>query len=206
VAPNVLHERPPLVSITASAGVLIVGRRPEAPRNVPRDSTRTHIRREDSADVLKANNVWTRSAFNTNAPGLDWSAFFDAAGLQQQSTFVVWHPAAFVGESALAASEPIETWREYLAYVTINRWSELLPKAFADERFDFFGRTLAGTPQIPDRWKGAVASTNAALGDAVGRLYVTRYFPETAKKAAQTMAADQDGLRTAHRPARLDVC
>src|SRR5262249_39221361 len=142
-----------------------------------------------SEDVQKA-KPWARGDFEHNAPGLDWSAFFSAAKLDSQPTFVVWHPAATAGESALAASEPIEVWKDYLSYVTISHWSSLLPKAFAEERFDFFGRTLSGTQQMPDRWKRAVRSTNAAIGDAVGKMYVAKYFPPASKARAQAMVAD----------------
>jgi len=72
----------------------------------------------------------------------------------------------------------------------LNRWSSLLPKAFAEERFDFYGKVLSGTPQMPERWKRATASTNAAMGDAVGQLYVRRYFSPDAKAKAQAMVAD----------------
>ncbi|HWW86089.1 MAG TPA: M13 family metallopeptidase, partial [Vicinamibacterales bacterium] len=101
-----------------------------------------------------------------------------------------WQPAAITGEAALAGSEPIDTWKDYLSYTTISHWSSLLPKAFADERFELFGRTLSGTQQMSDRWKRAVRSTNAALGDAVGRMYVAKYFPPASKARAQAMVAD----------------
>jgi predicted metalloendopeptidase len=151
---------------------------------------RAHASREDSEDVHKANNPWTRADFDTKAPGLDWAAFFEGAGLGHQAAFVVWQPSAVRGESALVASEPLDAWRSYLRYIVINQWSGLLPKAFADERFAFFGKVLSGTPQMPDRWKRAVASTNGALGDAVGRLYVARYFPPEAKQRAEAMVGE----------------
>jgi putative endopeptidase len=151
---------------------------------------RVHATREESQDVHKANNPWTRAEFDKKAPGVDWSTYFEAAGLDRQASFIVWHPSAVKGEAALVASEPIGVWKEYLAYLMVNRWSGLLPKAFADERFDFFGKTLSGTPQMADRWKRGVASANAALGDAVGRMYVARHFPPASKQAAQAMVAD----------------
>jgi predicted metalloendopeptidase len=102
----------------------------------------------------------------------------------------VWQPDAIKGESALVASEPIDAWNDYLAYIVVNHWSSLLTKALRDERFDFFGRTLSGTPQMADLWKRAVASVNGALGDAVGRLYVAKYFPPASKRRAEAMVAD----------------
>jgi putative endopeptidase len=133
---------------------------------------------------------WARADFDGHAPGLDWAAYFKAAGLESQRAFIVWQPAALAGESALAASEPIEAWKDYLSYIVLSHWSGLLTKAFADERFDFFGRTLSGTPQMAEPWKRAVASANAAMGDAVGKLYVAKYFPPASKTRAQAMVAN----------------
>jgi putative endopeptidase len=151
---------------------------------------KVHVGRADSEDVHKANNPWSRADFSAKAPGLDWAAFFTAAGLDAQAQLIVWQPAAIVGESALVASEPLDTWKIYLSYTLLNHWSNLLPAAFANERFDLYGKALSGTPQMPDRWKRAVASTNGALGDAVGRIYVAHYFPASAKAKAQAMVAD----------------
>ncbi len=150
---------------------------------------RVHAPREESEDVHKV-KPWARADFDSRAPGLDWAAYFNAAGLDAQRAFIVWQPDAVVGESALAASEPIDAWKDYLSYIALNHWSSLLTKAFADERFDFFGRTLSGTPQMPDAWKRAVSSTNGAMGDAVGKLYVAKYFPPASKTRAQAMVAN----------------
>ncbi|MGZ3404374.1 MAG: M13 family metallopeptidase [Phenylobacterium sp.] len=151
---------------------------------------KAHAPRGDSEDVLKANNPWARADFAKNAPGLDWTAYFTAAGLQARPQFIVWHPGAVTGEAALVASQPLETWKAYLAYLQINHYSGVLPKAFADERFAFYGTTLSGTPQQQARWKRAVNSTNNALGEAVGKLYVAKYFPPEAKAKVQAMVGD----------------
>ncbi len=151
---------------------------------------KVHSSRADSEDVQKANNPWKREDFAIKAPGLDWDTFFHAAGLDGQSLFIVWQPSAFTGESALIGSEPLEDWKDYLIYQALDGWSSLLPKAFVQERFAFFGKILSGTPQLRERWKRAVDSCNSALGDAVGQLYVKRYFPPESKAKAEAMVAD----------------
>ena len=78
-------------------------------------------------------------------------------------------------------------WKEYLTFHVIDRWSGLLPKPFAAERFKFYSTTLNGIPQQSARSKRAVNNTSAALGDAVGKLYVKQYFPPEAKAKIQTM-------------------
>lgn len=146
-----------------------------------------HATRTDSADIQKANNPWPTRDFGTKAPGLDWTTFFKAAGLAGQPTIVVWHPGAVTGISALVASQPLDVWKEYLTFRVIDRWSGLLPKAFATERFNFYSTAVNGIPQQSDRWKRAVNNTSAALGDAVGELYVKKYFPPADKAKIQAM-------------------
>lgn len=148
---------------------------------------RTHRSVGDTGDPGKGYNPWTRADFDAKAKGIDWSAYFDAAGIGAQKNFVAWQPEAITGEAALVASTPIETWKDYLAFHLIDRSSGLLPKAFVDERFAFYGKTLAGTPQITARWKRGVGGVNGALGEAVGKLYVAKYFPPADKAAVQAM-------------------
>ena len=146
-----------------------------------------HVSRTDSEDVHKANNPWTPKEFAKKAPGLEWTGFFRAAGLAGQPYIIVWQPHGIVGISALAKSEPLEGWRDYLAFHALDRNSFLLPKRFDDERFHFYGTVLAGIPEQRARWKRAVGGTDGALGDEVGKMYVAHYFPAEAKQKAQAM-------------------
>ena len=140
-----------------------------------------HWTRTQSVDVLKANNHWPRDQFVRRAPGIDWTTFFDAAKLQAAPVFIVWQPSAVTGISALVQKEPLDAWRDYLTFHTIDHHASVLPRPFVEELFAFYGKTLAGTPQVPERWKRAVDATNDALPDAVGRIYVQRHFPPEAK-------------------------
>jgi putative endopeptidase len=148
-----------------------------------------HWTRTASADVEKANNHWARTDFDRKAPGIDWAALLDAAGLGAAPTFIVWQPDAIIGIATLVGSEPLSTWREYLAFRAVDHNAGVLPKAFVDEGFSFYGKMLTGTTQQQDRWKRAVNATNAALGDAVGKMYVQRFFPPEAKAQLKTMVA-----------------
>jgi putative endopeptidase len=155
--------------------------------DLERKIANAHTSRTDSEDVHKANNPWRLRDFSAKAPGLDWGSYFRAAGLSAQPMIMVWHPGGVTGISALVSNQPLSVWKEYLTFRAIDRASALLPKAYADERFNFYGRTLSGVPQQRDRWKRAVSSTSNALGDAVGKLYVKRYFPPEAKAKVQAM-------------------
>ncbi|MBD0371737.1 MAG: M13 family metallopeptidase [Pyrinomonadaceae bacterium] len=155
--------------------------------DLERKIAEAHVSRTDSADVHKANNPWRLREFSTKAPGMNWTSYFRAAGLSAQPVIMVWHPAGVKGISALVGNQPLSVWKEYLIFHAIDRASFLLPKAFADESFKFYGTTLNGVPKQRERWKRAVSSTSGALGDAVGKLYVRRYFPPEAKAALQAM-------------------
>jgi putative endopeptidase len=149
-----------------------------------------HITLAENEDIHKANNTWTQADFDAKAPGLDWAEYFRGAGLSKQASFIVWQPTAFSGESSLVASAELETWKDWLAFHLIEAYAGVLPKAFADERFAFFGKTLSGTTQQRPRWQRGVATVDALLGDAVGQIYAQRYFPPEAKAQAEAMVAN----------------
>ncbi|GGA37961.1 M13 family metallopeptidase [Dyella nitratireducens] len=141
----------------------------------------------DSEDIHKAQHVWNLADFAQHAPGLNWKVYFHAAQLGDQPRFGVWQPAATIGLAALVGSEPIDTWKALLRYHAIDNAAPLLPKAYADLHFDFYGTTLQGTPKQAERWKRAVDAASNDLGDAVGQIYVKRYFPPSSKTKVQEM-------------------
>jgi endothelin-converting enzyme/putative endopeptidase len=151
---------------------------------------KTHATREESVDVRKADNTWTAKDFASKAPGIDWPAFFKAARVAGQNKFTVWHPNAVAGEAKLIANGDLATWKDYLAFHRVNHFASLLPKAFADQRFEFYGKALTGTPQQSLRWKRALSATNGALDEAVGKIYVSRYFPAESKVKVQQMVSN----------------
>jgi putative endopeptidase len=149
----------------------------------------SHASRAESEDAKKASR-WSRADFDAKAPGVDWTELFTAAGLAGQPEIVVWHPGAVTGAAALLASEPIETWKDYLAFHALDHFANVLPDAFGQERFAFHGTALAGTPQRRERGKRSVDAVNNALGEAVGRIYVERHFPPAARARVQEMVAN----------------
>jgi putative endopeptidase len=144
----------------------------------------------DSEDIHKANNPWHPADFTAKAPGIDWPEYFHAAGLEKQQTFIVWQPTAFTGEAALVASEPIDAWKDLLAYHLIEQYATATSKALADEHFAFFGTTLSGATQQRPRDFRADALVSTTLGDPVGQIYAKRFFPPEAKAQVETMVAN----------------
>jgi endothelin-converting enzyme/putative endopeptidase len=144
----------------------------------------------DSENIDKANNPWSAADFSTKAPGLDWKEYFRAAGLEHQASFIVWQPTAFTGEAALVASTPIETWKDYLSYHLLEQYGGVLPAKFADEEFDFFGKTLQGAQQQRPREQRGIRVVNMVLGDAVGKIYAEQYFSAEQKAKVQALVAN----------------
>jgi predicted metalloendopeptidase len=148
-----------------------------------------HATRVESEDVHSA-VPWKRADLPLKAPGLDWPALLEAAGLSEPPVIIVWHPKAVTGLAALVSKQPLDRWKDWLALHAIESAAAFLPKAFGDEHFSFYGKALSGIPQIRPRWQRGIDLTNFALGDAVGRMYVERYFPAETKAKAEAMARD----------------
>lgn len=114
-------------------------------------------------------------------PGVDWTTFRTITGIEGETTVNVNQPSALTGIAQLVETVPIADWKAWMRYHTLRSSSPALPKAFRDETFAFYGKTLSGTPQQEERWKQAVNLTTGALGEAIGQDYVARYFPPEAK-------------------------
>ncbi len=153
---------------------------------------KVHATRVQSADVGLP-QVWSREQLTQKAPGLDWPVLLDAAGLKDAPSFTVWHPTAVTGLSALVAKAPLEVWKDWLAFHTVNRVGSFLPKVFVDAWFAFNIKTLFGIPQQRPRWESGVEATSAALGEVLGKLYVERHFPAEAKAKVRAMVDDITG-------------
>jgi len=147
----------------------------------------SHWTRVQQRQIDKLYNPMTHAEMATNMPGFAWHDFLVAAGLAGEPTIIVAHPSALKGAAELVQSVPIDTWKEYLTFRTIAAAAPLLPRAFVEESFAFNGKTLSGTPQLKDRWKRGTDLIGGTMGEAVGQLYVERYFPPEAKAKADQL-------------------
>ncbi|ELT43268.1 M13 family metallopeptidase [Arthrobacter nitrophenolicus] len=120
------------------------------------------------------------------------ATWFEAAGIDgdKRQEIVVSTPPFFEGAAGLLESEPLSVWQEWLAMRVISAAAPYLSAAFVDANFAFYGTTISGTPRNKDRWKRGVGVVEAALGEAVGQIYVARHFPETHKARMQTLVAN----------------
>jgi len=126
-------------------------------------------------------NIRTLAQLQELAPGFPWQALFMPAGIATRPSYDVAEVDAVGAIGKLFTETPIATWQSYLTVHYLDSMASVLPKAFDEEHFDFYGHKLAGQPQQRERWKRAVAATNLALGEAVGQLYVAKYFPPAEK-------------------------
>ena len=149
---------------------------------------RSHATPEASADEHNTNTLWTRADFAREAPGMDWTAFFAAAGLARQQTFVAWQPGALKGAAALVVSQPLQAWKDYLRIRLIGRYAEVLPRALLAQAMMLRGAP-AGWEQPGSREQRALEATQSALGDAIGKMYVERHFPPESKARLQVIVA-----------------
>src|ERR1022692_3385167 len=131
------------------------------------------------------------SQLATLASGIAWDRFLKATGAPPVSELNVANPDFFKGMNALLASNDLETVKTYLRWQLIHASDSLvLPQAFDDEIFDFYRRKLAGQPEQRARWKRCVQATDAALGEALGQVYVSQEFPPSSKQATVQMVHD----------------
>lgn len=167
----------------AAGGRADVSRRADAVLALEREIAAAHASRADTDDVWKTDNTWRRVDFAARAPGLDWTAFFRAAGLDGVPGVVVWQPSAVIGTAALAARAPLASWKDYLWLRTVEHYADLVGDVDGE-------RPPADGAPGPDARVRAAAATDVALAPAVGELYARRHFPAAAKARAAQMAAE----------------
>ncbi len=120
------------------------------------------------------------------APGFDWPAWFDAAGLPRADLNVT-EPKFLAAVDALLSEAPLSTWKAYLQWQVLRASAGSLSRPFVEESFAFYGRELAGAREMKPRWKRCAESTDSLLGEALGRKYVERHFPPEAKAHMQAL-------------------
>jgi putative endopeptidase len=151
---------------------------------------RVHATREESEDFAKGALVWSRADLEKKAPGIDWTALLYAAQLGQAQKFEAYHSGAIPKLAALVGSEPLQNWKDWLAFHTLNQQAIVLPKPFRDASFAFNGTALAGTPKERPRDQLGMNAVSKSLQDAVGKAYVDKYFPASSKAEIQKMVEE----------------
>ena len=156
-----------------------------------------HWARADMRDPNKTYNPMTVSDLIKTAPGFDWKSWMLAAGLPAEgleaSTIIVQEPSAITGEAAVLASTAPELLRSWQAFHTASNAAGYLPDEFVQASFTFH-KVLSGQPALPARWKRGVSATNSAMGMALGKVYVEKFFPAEDRAAMEQLT---ENLKTA---------
>jgi len=144
----------------------------------------------ESRDAIKTYNKVPIANLNTEFRGFDWLAWAHVQGYDKAPDVIVLQPSFLSGVGALASRTPLDAWKAWLRARVISAEAPFLNKPFVDAYFEFFGRTLSGQQQQRERWKRAVALVQQSLPEAVGKLYVEKHFPPSAKARMQTMVGN----------------
>lgn len=115
------------------------------------------------------------------APGFDWKTYFEQLGLPKPGDINVSQLPFFQKMSKLAQQTPLDQWKAYLMWKLLSDAAPFLNKAFVEENFNFYGKTMSGQQKMRPRWKRVMGTTSSGLGEALGKLYVEKYFPAQSK-------------------------
>ncbi len=151
-----------------------------------------HWERAETRDVLKSYNLLSYDELKTLSPSLPWDTWAAALGASDETLAetIVNQPSYLEHLSTALDEVPLEDWKAWLAIRVVRSASPYLSSAFVDENFDFYGKTLNGTPELRVRWKRGVAFVEGSIGEAVGEEYVARHFPPRAKEMMVELVAN----------------
>jgi putative endopeptidase len=147
---------------------------------------KVHWTRIDSRDATKTYNKMSLADLQKQAPGFDFASYFKGIGANVDSLIVA-QPSAVRGIAALVAKAPIGVLKDQLLVRSLHAYSHFLPTNVEQQDFAFYGTVLSGTPELEPRWKRAVTFVTDAMGEEVGKVYVSRYFPPETKAAADEL-------------------
>ncbi len=137
--------------------------------------------RLEQRDPNKTYNKVTTKGLIEISPAFNWNRYFVAQGVGDPGEINLNQPEFIREVSAMLKDVPVADWKVYLRWNLINGTASYLSDAFVNTKFDFFGRAMSGTEQMRPRWKRVLGTTSEALSEAIGQLYVAKYFPAEAK-------------------------
>ena len=142
----------------------------------------------ENRDPIKLYNKVEIARLDDILPGFDWKTYLaDAHIVGKVDYVIVSQPSYFKSLSALIKATPLPVWKNYFRWHLLHASAPYLSKPFVDENFAFYGTTLRGTPEIRARWKRGVSLVEGSMGEQLGQVYVTRYFPADSKARVQQL-------------------
>ena len=127
---------------------------------------------------------------DASTPNFSWTQFFTALDVDAPQTFSLPMPGFFKEMDAMLADVPLETWKTWLRFRTIDEASPYLSNAFAERNFEFYGKTLRGQKEMQERWKRVLGALNGSMGEGFGQLYVEQAFPPESKAKMEELVGN----------------
>ena len=144
----------------------------------------------DERDAIKTYNPTTVKALEQGSPGFAWHLYLGEAGLGDTPQLIAAQNTAIPKIAAIYQATPLETLKAWEAFHIVDGAAPLLSTPFVQANFEFQSHVLSGQPQIRDRWKRAVGVVAGGMGEAIGQVYVARYFPPESKAKMQALVAN----------------
>ena len=160
--------------------------------NLETEIAATHWDKVKCRDIRLMYNLMSLDDFVTSSPGLHWREFLAGGDIAEEkmNELVAMQPSFFTEVSALLTADRLPAWRAWARWKVISSLAPYLSSAFVDENFHFYGTVLMGTPELRERWKRGVALVEVSVGEAVGKIYVERYFSPVAKQRLDQLVAN----------------
>jgi putative endopeptidase len=144
--------------------------------------------RVEDRDPIKTYNKTAITELSALMPGYDWQRYVRNAGIEGKvDSVIIRQPSYFTGLGKVIANTSLPVWKAYFKWRVLSAAAPYLSKAFVDERFAFTGGVLRGVPENQPRWKRGIALLDGSIGEALGKLYVAKYFPPQHKARMQAL-------------------
>ncbi len=145
--------------------------------------------RVELRDPVKTYNKMTLAQVSDLTKGFDWTLFFKSVGAENPGDLVVGEPSFFKGFGPLFASTPLEDLKTYMKWHALSDAAPFLSSPFVNESFEFYSKYLNGAQAMRPRWKRVLGTIDGTIGEAMGQLYVEKYFPATSKEKAKSIVS-----------------
>jgi endothelin-converting enzyme/putative endopeptidase len=154
-----------------------------------------HWTRVENRDSEKRYNLFAMDELGSLGSGLNWRAFFSTAGFDGEKDIIINQPSYVKGFNQVFATTSLEDWKTYLRWNLVNSHAEFLDSKFEEQDFDFYGRTLEGQQELRPRWQRGANIASRAIGEVIGKVYVSRHFKPEAKERITELV---ENLRAAY--------
>jgi putative endopeptidase len=142
-------------------------------------------------DPVKGYNKFENDKLNALTPGFDWNTYLTKIGVKDKVNYVIiGQPSYMTGFAKVVQDTSLDSWKTYFKWHLLSASARILPKAFDDENFAFYGTALRGIPTQEVRWKRGIRLTDSAMGESLGKLYVAKYFPPEYKARMEKLVAN----------------